>query len=69
MTISAVPALCMQRERYDATGRIEKSVEEEFSDSFAGGKASVCPLRNNEVNCCVEVHLCIIEADLWNAIS
>ena len=29
---------CAQRERYDATGRVEKSVEEEFSDSFAGGE-------------------------------
>jgi len=33
----------MQRERYDSTGRVEKSVEEEFSDSFAGGKHSVVP--------------------------
>ena len=34
----ARPSPHVQRELYDSTGRIQKTVEEEFSDSFAGGK-------------------------------
>jgi len=28
-----------QRKLYDTTGKVQKSVEEEFSDAFAGGTA------------------------------
>ncbi len=48
--MTAVP--CMQRERYDSTGRVEKSVEEEFSDSFAGGKHTTVPASLATASAC-----------------